>query len=93
MKKEEYRPEGIERQEDSQYLKSEQGLLRACEEQVILQARCCLCDSGHNLYVDLGVMRGYIPREEAALGIKEGTTKDVAIITPPVLSYRILCHR
>ena len=81
MIKEEYRPEGVDRQEDWLYLKSEQGLLRACEEQVILQGRCCLCDSGHNLYVDMGVMRGYIPREEAALGIREGTVKDVAIIT------------
>lgn len=81
MRKEEYRPEGIERQEDAVYFKSEQSLTRACDEGVILQARCCLCDSGHNLYVDLGCMRGYIPREEAALGIREGTVKDVAIIT------------
>lgn len=81
MQKEEYRSEGIERSEDAGYLKSEQSLMRACEEKVILQARCCLCDSGHNLYVDLGCMRGYIPREEVALGIREGTVKDVAIIT------------
>lgn len=81
MRKEEYRAEGIERQEDSVYFKSEQGLARACDEKVILQARCCLCDSRHNLYVDLGCMRGYIPREEAALGIREGKVKDVAIIT------------
>lgn len=81
MQKEEYRSEGIERPEDAVYFKSEQSLMRACEEKVILQARCCLCDSGHNLYVDLGCMRGYIPREEVALGIREGTVKDVAIIT------------
>ena len=81
MQKEEYRSEGIERPEDAVYFKSEQSLMRACEEKVILQARCCLCDSGHNLYVDLGCMRGYIPREEAALGIREGSVKDVAIIT------------
>lgn len=81
MQKEEYRSEGVERIEDAVYLKSEQGLMRACEEKVILQARCCLCDSGHNLYVDLGCMRGFIPREEVALGIREGSVKDVAIIT------------
>lgn len=81
MQKEEYRSEGIERPEDAVYFKSEQSLMRAFEEKVILQARCCLCDSGHNLYVDLGCMRGYIPREEVALGIREGTVKDVAIIT------------
>lgn len=81
MQKEEYRSEGIERPEDAAYFKSEQSLMRACEEKVILQARCCLCDGEHNLYVDLGCMRGYIPREEVALGIREGTVKDVAIIT------------
>lgn len=81
MQKEEYRSEGIECPEDAIYFKSEQSLMRACEENAILQARCCLCDGGHNLYVDLGCMRGYIPREEVALGIREGTVKDVAIIT------------
>lgn len=81
MMKEAYRPEGIENPEDAQYFKSEQGLLRAAESEVILQARCVLCDSGHNLYVDLGAFTGYIPREEAALGIREGAVKDVAIIT------------
>lgn len=79
--KEEYRPEGTPRPEERKYLESEQGLARALEEQVILQARCSLCDSEHNLYVDLGALRGFIPREEAALGIREGTVKDVAIIT------------
>lgn len=81
MIKEAYRPEGTERAEERQYLETEQGLNRAAEEGVILQARCTLCDSGHNLYVDLGHMSGYIPREEAAMGIREGTVKDVAIIT------------
>lgn len=81
MIKEGYRPEGSERGEERQYLESEQGLRRAMEEQVILQARCTLCSSEHDLFVDLGEMRGIIPREEAALGIREGTVKDVAIIT------------
>ncbi len=82
MKREEYRPEGTLRAEERKYLETEQGLLRAKDERVILQARCSLCDSEHNLYVDLGgEFIGYIPREETALGIREGTVKDVAIIT------------
>lgn len=81
MMQEEYRPEGCERAEDRPYLESLQGLMRACEEQVILQARCTLCDSDHNLYVNFGFISGFIPREEAALGIREGSVKDVAIIT------------
>ena len=81
MIKEAFRPEGTERPEEQVYFKSEQSLARAMEAGVILQARCTLCDSGHNLFVDLGIMQGYIPREEAALGIREGSAKDVAIIT------------
>lgn len=47
----------------------------------ILEAPCVVCDSRHNLIVDLGCMRGFIPREEGALGIAEGTTKDIALIS------------
>ncbi len=81
MMNEAFRPEGIPKAEERQYLETEQGLMRAKAEQVILQARCTLCDGDHNLYVDLCGLVGYIPREEAALGIKEGDVKDVAIIT------------
>ena len=41
----------------------------------ILEAPCIICDSHHNLILDLGCMKGFIPREEGALGITEGTTE------------------
>ncbi len=47
----------------------------------ILEAKAILCDSSHNLVVDLGDLRGVIPRGEAALGIREGTVKDIAILS------------
>jgi len=48
----------------------------------ILEGRAVLCDASHNLIVALGDgIRGMIPREEGALGIKNGTTKDIAIIS------------
>ena len=47
----------------------------------ILEAPCIICDSHHNLILDLGCMKGFIPREEGALGITEGTTKDIALIS------------
>ncbi len=47
----------------------------------ILEAPCVICNSRHDLIVDLGCMRGIIPREEGALGITEGTTKDIALIS------------
>ena len=56
-------------------------LCRAMENGQILEARASVCDSRHNLIVDLGCMNGVIPREEGALGIAQGTTRDIAIIS------------
>lgn len=47
----------------------------------ILEARALLCDNEHNLHVDLGCMRGLIPRDECAIGIKDGSVRDIAIIS------------
>lgn len=47
----------------------------------ILEAKALMCDSNHNLFVDLGGMRGVIPREEGAIGIREGTVRDIAILS------------
>lgn len=47
----------------------------------ILEARALMCDSSHDLIVDLGGMRGVIPREEGALGIREGSVRDIAILS------------
>lgn len=47
----------------------------------IFQARCVKCDEFHNLHLDLQDERAIIPREEAALGIREGRTKEIAILS------------
>ena len=47
----------------------------------ILEATAFMCDNDHNLLVNLGSMRGIIPRCEGAIGIKEGTTRDIALIS------------
>ena len=56
-------------------------LRRGVGSQQIFRAMCVKCDEQHNLYVDLGEEIGIIPREETALGIREGTVKDYAIIS------------
>lgn len=56
-------------------------LRRGLGSQQIFRAMCVKCDEQHNLYVDLGDETGIIPREEAALGIREGTVKDYAILS------------
>lgn len=81
MKKQEYRPEGVFDKTDSLYLSSRSGLMRAMSEGRILQSRCLMCDADHNLHLKLGNIKAIIPREEAAIGIKENTIKDVAVIT------------
>ena len=79
----EYLPEGklISAQENINILQSVQLLAEAKKDGKILEARACVCDSQHNLVVDLGVMKGIIPREDGALGIREGTVRDIAVIS------------
>ncbi len=50
-------------------------------QETVLEAPVKLCDAAHNLVVELGCMRGLIPREEGALGIAEGQTRDIALIS------------
>lgn len=57
------------------------GLTEAASTGKILEARALSCDAQHNLIVDLGSMRGIIPRSEGALGIESGRTRDIALIS------------
>ena len=79
----EYLPEGklVSMQENINILQSPQLLSEAMNEQKILEAKAIICDSHHNLIVDLGSMKGIIPREEGAIGIREGTVRDIAVIS------------
>lgn len=77
MDKERYFPEGNRGKTEHSLATLEKA---RCTGQ-ILEAKAILCDSSHNLVVDLGELRGVIPRSEAALGIREGTVKDIAIIS------------
>ena len=79
----EYLPEGklVSTQENINILQSPQLLSQAMNEQKILEAKAIICDSRHNLIVDLGSMKGIIPREEGAIGIREGTVRDIAVIS------------
>ena len=47
----------------------------------ILEAQAVLCNGSHDLIVDLPAGRGIIPREEGAIGIAEGTTRDIALLS------------
>lgn len=56
-------------------------LTEAQERQTVLEATVTMCDSAHNLIVNLGCVKGIIPREEGAIGISDGSTRDIALIS------------
>lgn len=60
---------------------SADGLKQAMETEAILEGTALLCTPEHDLIVSLGPYQGVIPREEAALGIAEGVTRDIAILS------------
>lgn len=76
-------PEGkrIDTAENREALSSYDSLRAAMERGDILEARAVLCDHEHNLKVALPCMRGVIPRQEGALGIREGSVRDIAVIS------------
>ena len=71
----------METEQNKHALLSLNSLAEACENETILEARALVCDTEHNLIVDLGGIKGVIPREEGALGIREGTVRDIALIS------------
>lgn len=77
-----YLPEGsrLYTAENQAALHSIAAMEHAMHAGTILEARAILCDSNHNLTVQLPCMKGRISREEGALGISEGKTKDIALI-------------
>lgn len=56
-------------------------LRRAMENGDILEGTALLCDAEHNLLVQAGPFTGFIPRAEAALGIQDGSTREIAILS------------
>ncbi len=77
-----YLPEGflIKTEENKKALSSFENFKEAYKAGTVLEARASLCDKEHNLHIDFGFIEGIIPRSECAVGIDEGTTRDIAII-------------
>lgn len=76
-------PEGLyyENKKNREALQSITALREAMVKQEILEARVTLCDARHNLWVDLPCAKGMIPREEGAIGIDDGSVRDIALIS------------
>lgn len=78
-----YRPEGyrFKTAENQRYIATLEGLTEAMRQGIILESRAAVCSGGHDLIVDLPCAQGIIPRNEGAVGISEGKTRDIALIS------------
>lgn len=74
-----YLPEGrlLHTPENRRYA----SLQESMDHQTVLEGRAVLCTTDHDLLVSYGPHLGRIPREEAALGIREGTAREIAILS------------
>ena len=76
-------PEGalLDAPENRQATSSPIALAEAAARRRVLEAKAVKCGKDRALFVDLGCMAGVIERDEGALGVKEGETRDVALLT------------
>ncbi len=83
MEKTVYRPEGslFHTPENQAAIATITELMQAQADGRILEARAVRCDIEHNLIVQLPCGEGIIPHAEGAVGIAEGTTRDIVLIT------------
>lgn len=73
-------PEGKNKELSANFNSIEE-IKASMQKNEVLEGRVLLCDREHNLHLDLGAVRGIIPRTEGAVGIKEGTVRDIALIS------------
>lgn len=76
-------PEGrlLYTSENQKSCATRRSLMHAMSTEQILEGRALLCGTDHNLIVQVGPFTGFISREETALGITEGTTREIAILS------------
>ena len=76
--------------ENTAHLKDVDSINACIGTDTIVEAVCKACDDKHNMLIDLNGIKGVITREEGAMGIAEGTTRDIALLTKvgkPVCFY------
>lgn len=78
-----YYPEGclLQDSRNREYIKDLASLKYAMENEIILEGVAVMCDSYHNLHVELGQYIGIIPRQEVVFCPDGEQPKDIAIIT------------
>lgn len=78
-----YLPEGsrLDSPENLARCASMDGLLKAVSKREVLEGLALSCTPEHDLMVRVGPFLGRIPRSEAALGVAEGSTREIAILS------------
>ena len=76
-----YYPEGMFPQSLQASEMTGEQLHQAFLEGTILEGVARSATAGHDLIVDLGGRTGFIPREETAIGIADGSVRDIAILS------------
>lgn len=78
-----YLPEGsrLDQPENLAHCASMDSLLRAMARREILEGMALSCSPEHDLTVQVGPFLGVIPRKEAALGVAQGSTREIAILS------------
>ena len=78
-----YWPEGrlIHTDENCLHCASPAALHAAMQQQCVIEGTALMSDPACNLYVKLGDYTGMIPHEDGAIGIREGTTRDIALLS------------
>lgn len=74
-------PEGLHSMAELKRSLTPSVLAEAQAKETVLESTVLMCDAAHNLIVNLGAVKGIIPREEGAIGIADGTTRDIALIS------------
>ena len=83
MQNDKFLPEGalIHTPQNLMHTESLDSLYAAMENETVLEGEVTLCDAEHNLTVRIGKFLGIIPHSEAAIGIDDGSTREIAIIS------------
>ncbi len=76
-----YYPEGMFPQHLNAQAMTRDQLKKAYLDGTILQAEARSATASHDLLVDLGSVEGFIPRSDTAIGIEDGSVRDIAILS------------
>ncbi|MBO4866228.1 MAG: S1 RNA-binding domain-containing protein [Ruminococcus sp.] len=78
-----YLPEGrvFNSPENRFYLQNAENMAESMTRGLILEGHAVMCTTEHDLVVELPFGKGIIPRTEGAIGIAEGTTRDIALLS------------